>query len=104
MTPQGATAHNLGTTGLLDAIAIHLFICVRDILTFSQWNKLNFSNAFNVTFTELTQSFNIFFIILHSQLENDRFAVLKDDLNGIGICPYDPNDNTTVILVGEFWT
>lgn len=35
------------------------------------------------------------------QLDSDKFSVVKDDLNGIGICPYDPNDNTTVVLVGE---
>ncbi|XP_005092387.1 semaphorin-2A [Aplysia californica] len=33
------------------------------------------------------------------KLENNRFNVIKSDLNGIGICPYDPYDNTTVIFV-----
>ncbi|BFZ02375.1 hypothetical protein BsWGS_05414 [Bradybaena similaris] len=33
------------------------------------------------------------------KLDSDTFSVVKDDLNGIGICPYDPNDNTTVVLV-----
>ncbi|BFY97577.1 hypothetical protein BsWGS_00617 [Bradybaena similaris] len=33
------------------------------------------------------------------KLEDDKFTVLKENITGIGVCPYDPNDNTTVILV-----
>ncbi|XP_076465872.1 semaphorin-2A-like [Babylonia areolata] len=34
------------------------------------------------------------------RLENRRFRILSEDSeNGVGICPYDPSDNTTAILV-----
>ncbi|XP_059149831.1 semaphorin-2A-like [Physella acuta] len=36
----------------------------------------------------------------HLKLENDKFVQLNNqDLSGIGFCPYDPMDNTTVIFV-----
>lgn len=43
---------------------------------------------------------NCFFFFV-SQLDIDRFTELQGDGSGIGICPYDPNDNVTVIFVGE---
>ncbi|GFO38050.1 semaphorin-2a [Plakobranchus ocellatus] len=33
------------------------------------------------------------------KLSNNRFVVLKGELSGYGICPFDPNDNTTAVLV-----
>ena len=39
---------------------------------------------------------------LYLQLENRKFRVMSEDLeNAVGICPYDPADNTTAILVSE---
>ena len=35
------------------------------------------------------------------KLRNKRFTKLKSQLSGIGVCPYDPFDNTTAVFVGK---